>query len=1552
MEEAEACLMRLEGTAEAQRAALQHGLQLTSTVRGPAGQPPADAPPGEHGSAQPSAGGDAAAAVRRQRLRLLQHLERLDTAIMLMNGAWRPPAFAALRDCTAAEAAGALAAAGRLPAVLVLLARHPRALLPSILDVLSAVPETVDAKQLAPLLRQVASLRKPSPLPREPDWVESAATAAELREAGQYALLLATEPMCAASGAGRGSSSGGSSGGTSGGAAGWHPPTERQLAAWVCERAQQLDATTGQLPNALALLEAGGATLHYGQPSISALLVLGQELLSLIKLVTSRGDGSSTWHMDLRQYAALSPAQRLSLLLGLLGGDSLADDLALHVAPFLARLGSGGSRSGQDGETADPQVVLRQALEAESVTRLGWVVRLIQSEARQPAVFSDAAQLAKTVGACCYACQATDAWELLNSMLSAARDALRADHSLGRDEQEAAAEGLAAVRGHVTAARLLTKHGLTTPVSTVRDADRAAALRLLRTLLARVSRTKNTESRWVEVWMDARSIQEHGFGQLSEEEVRTEFCRALLRAGQYRLCSSYLKPLRPEAAEQLVLAAGREVYLSASSMTDRAVKQAKECFSLLPASAAAREQLAGIAAAEQLQKLGLDLPPLQLQQLHAQAAAGDTQALEQLLAEHPKLLAADSGTLGQLAAALGLEQQQQPLLLRAAAAAHAAGELRRAESLLRVLVEHRYRPAWQLAATVSQDARCRRGELLAFALASAPADQLLALLLQWQAADSGQGSDCWGLFSAADAAADSPDGWAEQQRWLARQLRLHLIALGRSSACGGTGGGSGDARGSEACSSRDAADAVQLCQECLGHMSPMHAAAAAAFAAAKGPCPLVLPPGGPQLAARTLPEEQQLAILGSALDIVASAEASADAVAALEADAAPGELLTQLRQRHALLSALASLAACCPAPAQQRAARAAAAALQQAAQDGDSSSAASSPLLAHCLQQLLTAGCPAPGVLQATAMLQALQQQPEQAPPDVHAALAAPAAAAAAQQAVGSAAEAAVAPALHAMSGSAEQNAAGQSATDGQPLSAGDAVQNLFALLRSLHHLPETSSSPALDKPSAVAEAAAADAAAEAVGTLRVRVWQQLQQHAAQYDGSGGAAATEAHLQVLELLGSIGTTMWPGWSPPAAALLPSGGSDSNPSEPAQPGMLSSHQRALLFTRTAAVLAQEWPTALQQCRLSAADFGSAEAAEAALLQLAAAAEGPQHLRLLLHLLQEGLADAFPPAAAEPEPTGALAATDVALQPPAAAENKAAAGQVLPEAAASRQQPVAPLHRVWASSLRMLLPFGDLDGALAALEQHSAPQEQQQQQAQQPAPAAAPLTEEEAAALLEAADATQGAAAAAALALLLPNRRLCRARWQQLLQACSSGATGAADLAAALPGLSSLLLLLVQQQQAPLAELAADQHAQQQLLKVLLAAALQQQAAAQAYCTPLGSSALTLRMAVAAAAAAQLVEARQYTAAAWVAMQVSGTPRLLRVLDNATRVLQQLLRSCAAGSPAAAAAAAAVRKLDSGAAPPGLALPHTAAALLRGLPERCAAALARMNADLQL
>lgn len=73
---------------------------------------------------------------------------------------------------------------------------------------------------------QVLALRQPPLPPRAADWAESAATVAELKEAGCYALLLATEPIAEAS-------------------CGWRPPTQRQVAAWVCQRAQRIDAATG-----------------------------------------------------------------------------------------------------------------------------------------------------------------------------------------------------------------------------------------------------------------------------------------------------------------------------------------------------------------------------------------------------------------------------------------------------------------------------------------------------------------------------------------------------------------------------------------------------------------------------------------------------------------------------------------------------------------------------------------------------------------------------------------------------------------------------------------------------------------------------------------------------------------------------------------------------------------------------------------------------------------------------------------------------------------------------------------------------------------------------------------------------------------------------------------------------------------------------------------------------------------------------------------------------------------------------------------------------------
>jgi hypothetical protein len=415
-------------------------------------------------------------------------------------------------------------------------------------------------------------------------------------------------------------------------------------------------------------------------------------------------------------------------------------------------------------------------------------------------------------------------------------------------------------------------------------------------------------------------------------------------------------------------------------------------------------------------------------------------------------------------------------------------------------------------------------------------------------------------------------------------------------------------------------------------------------------------------------------------------------------------------------------------------------------------------------------------------------------------------------------------------------------------------------------------------------------------------------------------------LQVLELLGSVGSSsMWPGWAPPELPAAGDGGSDEGGGFATTAGF--AHRQVLLFTRTAAALAAEWPAAVQEGRLSAADFASSESAEAAMLRLAAAAEEAAQLRLLLRLLADVLSGVFAPDAG-----------DAAGE---AAERVASGVEGNPSTAAAHE----PLHRVWSTCLRLLLPLGDLAGVLAALD------EQQARRLQAPAPPL--LTEAEAAALSEAADATHGAAAAAAVAVLLSYPRLLRERWQQLLGAAGAGTT-AADLAAALPGLAALLLLVVQLQPALLLELVSSGDASQhKLWKLVIDAALQQQQRDPGFAAPLSGGPLSLRMATAAVATAQLAAARQYTAAGWLAMLVCGTPRLLRVLDNSGRVLQQLLRSCSPGSPAATTAAGAASGLAAVPADAGhIAVPQAAAALLLRLPELSAQALVQLEADLGL
>lgn len=95
-------------------------------------------------------------------------------------------------------------------------------------------------------------------------------------------------------------------------------------------------------------------------------------------------------------------------------------------------------------------------------------------------------------------------------------------------------------------------------------------------------------------------------------------------------------------------------------------------------------------------------------------------------------------------------------------------------------------------------------------------------------------------------------------------------------------------------------------------------------------------------------------------------------------------------------------------------------------------------------------------------------------------------------------------------------------------LSIGDAIQNLYGILRSLDN--DSSDDYNGD-----------DVVVVEINKLRVNVWKFLRQHAAGHsEGALDAASAEAHLQVVEMLGMLGNSMWQGWSPPTAAATTTG----------------------------------------------------------------------------------------------------------------------------------------------------------------------------------------------------------------------------------------------------------------------------------------------------------------------------------------------------------------------------------------------------------------------------
>jgi hypothetical protein len=360
------CLTRLAPDYESQRLLINYGLRETDKHVGPkaaalaaaASAAPAGGapPPAVAGDAQlwsaGSIGRDGRDAQwwRWRRLELWQQSDRLDTIkAMSRQQQHDPAAFEAFRAAPLPAAALSLAATGNVAALAVLIQRHPAAVGPHLLRVLSALPETLDPRTYSALLPRADSgapsgVSIPGPstalapaaatagqLPaatgsggRRTDWAELPEAYQELAAIASggssgsrdgstglrslasvdialheeaTALLHATEDMERA-------------GLAAAGAATSLWPAAAGGGAWYVQRAVEIDAASGQLPHALALIDlalqrgvppgtvaAQSGVDGGGAVTLAQLQVLGQVLTSAVRAwfpANGRSVGSSS----------------------------------------------------------------------------------------------------------------------------------------------------------------------------------------------------------------------------------------------------------------------------------------------------------------------------------------------------------------------------------------------------------------------------------------------------------------------------------------------------------------------------------------------------------------------------------------------------------------------------------------------------------------------------------------------------------------------------------------------------------------------------------------------------------------------------------------------------------------------------------------------------------------------------------------------------------------------------------------------------------------------------------------------------------------------------------------------------------------------------------------------------------------------------------------------------------------------------------------------------------------------------------------------------------
>uniref|UniRef100_A0A7N0ZST8 Sec39 domain-containing protein n=1 Tax=Kalanchoe fedtschenkoi TaxID=63787 RepID=A0A7N0ZST8_KALFE len=707
------CLHKVGATEDAERALLNRGIQITelygfSEIQDQDNEQIWD--------------------FRIKRVQFLQFKDKLETYLGINMGRFSALEYKNFRSMLTHQAAITLAETGKIGALNLFFKRHPYSLASSMLEILSAIPETISVESYSQLL---PGRSPPSIIAlRDKDWVECERMASFLKKLPQNQetiLQICTELLLRD-------------------LLGFVWPSVADLSEWYKNRARDIDRLSGQLENCLNLIDFGCCKglheLQYFKEDISYLHQL---------IYCDSHDGKSV-NLSIVEWEQLSDYQKFKLMLDGAIEENVVERLRGLAVPFMhsrCETWFCGDQPENESLCTNPETpesfLVQWLKEITAENKLDLCLMVLEEgcrDVKSKGFFRDENEAVDCALQCVYSCTALDSWNKMAAILSMLPQLQR-----GSLRTESLSKRLKVVEGHIEAGRLLAYYQVPKPISFFLDAnsDGKNVKQLLRLILSKFSRRQpvRADDDWATMWRDMQTLQDKAFPFLDLEYMLIEFCRGLLKAGKFALARNYLKgtstfALPFEKAENIVIQAAREYFFSASSLACSEIWKAKECLNLLPSSKSVKAEADVIDALTlRLPKLGVTILPVQFKQVK------DPMEIIKLAITSQAGAYLHVDELIEIAKLLGLRSEDNISAIEDAIAREAAvaGDLQLAFDLCLILAKKGHGPVWDLCAAIARgpaldhmDINSRK-QLLGFALSHCDEESIGELLHAWKDLD-------------------------------------------------------------------------------------------------------------------------------------------------------------------------------------------------------------------------------------------------------------------------------------------------------------------------------------------------------------------------------------------------------------------------------------------------------------------------------------------------------------------------------------------------------------------------------------------------------------------------------------------------------------------------------------------------------------------------------------------------------------------------------------------------------------------------------------------------